>query len=89
MGEVYHTRSIPYASSKKWEVMENEANKWCKYHKAKGQYKNNCHQLKKEIYFLIQKGHLVRYVHRDLITRGKGRWNMNEIFPESSTKKEK
>lgn len=56
--EVLYTKVVSPLLAPKLEVVGNKQNKWCKYHKFKGQHIDNCHQLKKVIERFTQEGHL-------------------------------
>lgn len=45
--------------------MGSEPRRWCKLHRVKGHHTEDFYQLKKEIEWLIQEGHLKKYVKHD------------------------
>ena len=46
----------------KSDTAKRDDTKYCEFHKGHGQQIDDCIQLKKEIEYLIQRGHLSRYV---------------------------
>lgn len=62
--EVYHLKLLPRLLRPKGvhTVMGKDENAWCTYHRLRGHHTENCHQLKKEIEILIQRGWLLLYV---------------------------
>lgn len=62
--EVYHLKLLPISGCPKGVhvVMGKDENAWCAYHKLHGHHMEDCHQLKKQIEILIQKGRLLSYM---------------------------
>ena len=46
----------------KSDPSKRDDTKYCEFHRGHGQRTNDCIQLRKEIEYLIQRGHLSRYV---------------------------
>lgn len=63
--EVLHPHNISTYPTPKEDVMDSESRRWCKLHRVKGHHIEDFYQLNKEIEWLIQKGHLKKYVKRD------------------------
>lgn len=47
----------------KTDTMGPELNSWCKYHKIRVHHTNDFYQLKKQIKWLMEEGHLKNYVN--------------------------
>lgn len=62
--EVYHLKLLPRPIHLKGLhiVMGKDKSAWCAYHRLRGHHTENCHQWKKEIKILIQKGRVLSYV---------------------------
>lgn len=60
--KVFHTYSIPSSLAPKADIMKHEPKRWFKYHKVKGHHREDCYPLKKDFEWLVQVGHLKKYV---------------------------
>lgn len=62
--EFYHLKFLLIQGRPKGvhTMMGKDENIWCAYHRLRGHHPENCHQLKKKIEILIQKGWLLAYV---------------------------
>ena len=60
--EVQHERFLRWPSQMKSNPTRRDDAKYCEFHKDHGHRTDDCIQLKKEIEYLIRRGHLSRYV---------------------------
>ena len=60
--EVQHERFLRWPSHMKSDPAKRDDTKYCEFHKGHGYRKDDCIQLKKEIEYLIRRGHLSRYM---------------------------
>ena len=60
--EVQHERFLRWPSQMKSNPETRDDTKYCEFHKGHGHRTDDCIQLRKEIEYLIQRGHLRRYV---------------------------
>ena len=60
--EVQHERFLRWPSQMKSDPVRRDDTKYCEFHKDHGHRTDDCIQLKKEIEYLIWRGHLNRYV---------------------------
>lgn len=81
--EVYHLKLISERSRPKRSnaVMGKYEDAWYAYHRLRGHHSEDCHQLKREIKILIQRGQLLSYV-KD-IERSTGKRGPSQREPNS------
>ena len=60
--EVQHERFLRWPSQMKSDPVRRDDTKYCEFHKDHGHRIDDCIQLKKEIEYLIRRGHFHRYV---------------------------
>ena len=60
--EVQHERFLRWPSQMKSDPARRDDSKYCEFHKDHGHRTDDCIHLKKEIEYLIRRGHLSRYV---------------------------
>ena len=60
--EVQHERFLRWPSQMKSDPARRDDTKYCEFHRDHGHQIDDCIQLKKEIEYLIRRGHLSRYV---------------------------
>ena len=60
--EVQHERFLRWSSQIKSDLAKRDDPKYCEFHKGHGHRTDDCIQLRKEIEYLIRRGHLSRYV---------------------------
>ena len=60
--EVQHEKFLRWPSQMKTDPAKRDMTKYCNFHRDHGHQTDDCIQLKKEIEFLIRRGHLRRYV---------------------------
>ena len=60
--EVQHERFLRWPSQIKSDPAKRDDTKYCEFHRGHGHRTNDCIQLRKEIEYLIRRGHLSRYV---------------------------
>ena len=59
---IQHEKFLRSPSQMKTDLTKRDMTKYCNFHRDHGHRIDNCIQLKKEIEFLIRRGHLRRYV---------------------------
>ena len=60
--EVQHEKFLRWPSQMRTVPAKRDITKYCDFHRDHGHWTDDCIQLKKEIEFLIRRGHLCRYV---------------------------
>ena len=60
--EVQHERFMRWPSQMKSDPARRDDTKYCEFHKGHGHRTDDCIQVKKEIEYLIRRGHLSNYV---------------------------
>ena len=60
--EVQHERFLRWSSQMKSDPAKRDDTKYCEFHRGHGHRTNDCIQLRKEIEYLIRRGHLSSYV---------------------------
>jgi len=70
--EVYESKIIPEANPPRTHIMGSNKDAWCKYHRVRGHYTDNCIHLKRDIEKLIQSGKLRGYTKGRHDENGRG-----------------
>ena len=60
--EIQHEKFLRWPSQMKMDLAKRDMTKYCNFHRDHGHQTDDCIQLKKEIEFLIRRGHLLHYV---------------------------